>query len=130
MNGSELCDKAIDIIKATDDGDRLDPRHLKLVEMAVNGELSERGIETFNELHKTVITTGYVKPFFHGIEHLTIDNEGFVYWKGKEVEHYNLSWAYSDEAKKQAIELARRCKIIEERGEIPSTLNAVWKWEE
>ncbi len=125
---SEISDKSCEILQRTNDGDDLDTRHLKLIENAVNGFLNEKGIGAFNELHKMVITTGYIKPFFHGIEHLTIDNVGYVYWKDTQVEHYELNWAYSDKAKKEAIELARRCKIIEERGEKPGNRNVIWNW--
>jgi hypothetical protein len=126
----EICDKSCEILQRTNDGDDLEPKHLKLIEMAVNGELNEKGIEALNELHKMVMTTGYKKPFFHSIEHLTIDNIGYVYWKGKQVEHYTLSWAYSEGAHKSATELARRCKIIEGRGEIPNSVNAIWSWKD
>lgn len=125
----EICDRSCEILQRTDDGDRLDPRHLKLIELAVNGALNEKGLQALSDLHKMVMTTGYIKPFFHGIEHLTIDNIGYVYWKGTQVEHYTLSWAYSDKAKKEALELARRCKVIEGRGEKPDYRNTIWTWE-
>lgn len=73
---------------------------------------------------------GYKKPWFHGIENMTIDNAGFVMWKGNQVEHYNLSSAYSDKLRAEALELARRCVILEARGESPTTHNAIWTWEE
>ena len=47
-------------------------------------------------------------------------------WKGKRVEHYDSPWAYSAKAKKSAEEVARRCRILEARGEIPSTHNVIW----
>lgn len=126
---SNICDKSCEILERTDDGDNLDPRHLKLIEMAVNGQLNEKGLQALSDIHKMVMTTGYIKPFFHGIEHLTIDNVGYVYWKGTQVEHYDLWWAYSDEAKKEALELVRRCKVIEDRGEKPDYRNTIWTWE-
>ncbi len=124
----ETCDKACEILQRTNDGDDLDPKHLKLVEMAVNGFLNEGGTTVFNELYETVITTGYIKPFLHGIQHLTIDNVGYVYWKGKTVEHYELPWAYSDEARIAALDLERRCKILESRGVVPTNRTAIWEW--
>ena len=46
------CDKAIAILQATSDGDKLAPVDLSLVESAVNGFLTAEGIEAFNKLHK------------------------------------------------------------------------------
>ena len=116
-------------MQATNDGDDLDPRHLKLLENAVNGFLNELGEAAFEKLYQSALR-GYTKPWFHGIENMTIDNDGFVKWKGTVVEHYTLSWAYSAEAKAQAHELARRCAILESKGENPTNHNAIWTWEE
>jgi len=118
---------AIDIICRTNDGDDLAPEHLKLVENAVNGFLNENGKVEFYRLHK-MVKAGYKKPWFHGIENFTIDHVGYVYWKGKRVEHYNFPWAYSEDGYTQALELARRCKILEGRGIEPSSRTAIWKW--
>lgn len=123
-----IIELAIEIIAATHDGDDLAPHHLKLVEMAVNGFLNEQGEVAFYELVEQV-RAGYQKPWFHGIEHLTIDHEGFVYWKDKRVEHYTPGWAYSDKAREQAIELAERCKHLEAIGVEVSGATAIWDWE-
>lgn len=111
-------------MQATNDGDDLDPRHLKLLENAVNGFLNEQGEAAFEDLYKSALR-GYKKPWFHGIENMTIENSGYVKWKGTVVEHYTLSWAYSIEARGQAFELARRCVILEARGETPTMNNSV-----
>ena len=116
-------------MQATNDGDDLDPRHLKLLENAVNGFLNELGEAAFEELYQSALK-GYKKPWFHGIENLTIENSGYVKWKGTVVEHYTLSWAYSIEARAQALEMARRCVILEARGETPTMARTVWTWKE
>ena len=122
-------DKALEILRKTNDGNDLDPVDLKLVEMAVNGWINEAGEVAFDELHRRVVQ-GYKKPWFHGIEHLTINHVGYVFWKGKEVEHYTLSWAYSEDAKKSALELAERCRILEARAVEVNCTNAIWNWKE
>ncbi len=127
---SDTCNKACDILKLTNDGDDLDPMQLSYLESAVNGFLTEEGLKVFNELHRLVTTGQYKKPPFHGIENLSIDQVGYVYWKGKCVEHYTLSWSYSEEAHKAALELARRCKLLEEKGITPDTNSAIWNWAE
>lgn len=125
-----ITDKAVEILHATDDGDDLDPLDLTLVEMAVNRHLNDLGVERFNKLHKEATTTGYRKPWLHGIEHLTIDNKGLVYWKGFEVEDYTLSYAFSEKARNAAEELAKRCIHIESLGLVPEINNVIWRWEE
>ena len=123
----ETCDKACAILQKTNDGDELDPRHLKLLEMAVNGFLNDKGEVAFEELY-TNVQAGYKKPWFHDIEHLIRNHAGYVLWKGKVVEHYDSPWAYTNEAKKQAEEVASRCRILESRGETPTTHNVISAW--
>lgn len=127
--GSDI-DKAIKILERTKDGDKLDPKLLGLVELAVNGNLNNVGKDEFEGLYLDVTNGTYKRPWFHGVEHMVIDHEGFVYWKGNKIEHFTLRWAYTDSARKQAVELGRRCKILEGKGTVPSTCNAVWDWKE
>ncbi len=126
---NETCEKACAILQKTNDGDDLDPQHLKLLEMAVNEFLNEEGKKAFEELY-TNVQAGYKKPWFHGIEHLIRDQSGYVLWKGKVVEHYDSPWAYSAEGKKSAEEVAKRCGILEARGETINTHSVIWKWPE
>ena len=122
-------DKAIFILEKTRDGDDLDPKLLGLVELAVNGRLNNVGKDAFEGLYKEVMGRIYRRPWFHNVENLVIDHEGFVYWKGNKVEHFTLRWAYTESARKQAVELGRRCKILESKGIVPSTDNAVLELE-
>jgi len=110
-----ICDISIEILGATHGGNELDPRDLKLLELAVNGFLSEQGEIAFYELYKRA-QDGYTKPWLHGIEDLTITQDGYIHWKGMEVEHYDIPWAYGENAKKSAEELARHCRILDKRG--------------
>jgi len=123
----DTCETACEILRATNDGDNLSPEHLKLVEMAVNGFLNEAGEKAFDELYEQC-KAGYKKPWFHGVENLTIGHLGYVYWKGQEVEHYDSPWRWTDEAKKAAEEVARRCKILEEQGKPINCGTVIWKW--
>ncbi len=118
----------LEIIVSTHDGDDLAPHHLKLVEIAVNGFLDEEGEVALYELVENV-RSGYQKPWFHGIEHLTYDHQGFVYWKGQQVEHYTPRWAYSEDAHRRALDLAERCKHLEAIGEEVNGATAIWDWE-
>jgi len=106
------CELACQIIEKTNDGQDLSPEHLKLTEMAVNGFLNEKGKQWFLELHKQVTETGYVKPWFMGVKHVTIDHDWYVYWKGIYVEHFTLSIKDHD-WKKDTEELAAVCLELE-----------------
>jgi len=114
-----IIDQAIEIIEATEDGEKLHPRDLKLVENAVNGFLTEAGLEAFAELYRKVTAGEYVGPFeapYFGIEGLTIDPTGFVYWRGVRVDHYNPGWCWGEEARAQAQAMAARCLRYEAAG--------------
>jgi hypothetical protein len=127
---SDTCDKACEILKKTGDGDLLDPSDLKLTEYAVNGFLNEEGREVFEKLYRRVVIEGiYVKPYLHDIEHLTCDNEGYIYYKGIHVEHYDSDYVYSECAKNNLSELKRRCEFLESKGVAVSCGSAIWGWE-
>jgi len=114
-------------LQATHDGDDLDPSHLKLLELAVNGFLNEKGEAAFEDLYQQVLK-GYMKPWLHGVENLTIDHTGYVKWKGTIVEHYSHSPTEFAEREDAAKELGRRCAILEGRGETPTMHNVIWTW--
>jgi hypothetical protein len=126
---SDACDKACAILKKTNDGDLLDPSDLKLTELAVNGFLNGTGREVFEKLYQSVVIDGnYVKPYLHGIEHLTRDHEGYIYYKGINIEHYDGDYVYSEAAKNELLELKRRCEFLEREGTPVSSGNAIWGW--
>lgn len=124
-----ICEMACEIVRRTNDGDQLAPEHLRLVENAVNGFLNGLGKEKFRELYEEVLSGRYRKPFFHGIEHLTLDHEGFVYWKDRQVEHYDFPFAFSERGREASQELARRCRRLEEKGVPVNVGSAIWNWE-
>jgi hypothetical protein len=66
--------------------------------------------------------------WFHGIEHLTVDDEGFVRWKGQIVERFKPELAESDAAKGRAKILAARCRHLEKIGEPLNKMTVVLKW--
>ena len=72
-----LYEPALEILRATHDGDDLAPQHLALVQHAANGHLREKGRTAFDELLEQV-RKGYQPPWFHGVENLTIDHYDYV----------------------------------------------------
>lgn len=106
------CDIAIEILRLTNDGEDLAPKHLALVELACNGNLSLAGETAFAELHQSVLA-GYKKPWHCDIEHVTKDLQGFVFWRGIKLEHFSFR---THEAEVQATQrLGEICLILEAR---------------
>jgi len=122
-------DKACAILKKTDDGNKLSPQDLSLLELAVNGWLSETGETAFEELYQKVIKGIYKPQWLNDVEHITRDHEGYVYWKGQQIEHYDSPWCYSKESRKATIELSQRCRHLEQIGVEANTRNVIWDWE-
>ena len=129
MQVDERCEKAIEILQKTNDGDDLSPGDLYLVECAVNGFVNENGEKAFDRLLESV-RSGYKPPWFHGIPNLLRDQTGYIRWKGTIVEHYDSPWCYSKEGKAAALEVARRCRILEAFDEEISCHNVIWAWPE
>jgi len=128
---SATCDKACAILKKTQDGDMLDPQELKIIELAVNGYLTQNGLDVFEKLYqRVVVDETYVKPYLHDIEHITRDHEGYIYYKGIHVEHYDRDYVYSEDAKNELLELKRRCEVLESKGIEVSFVKVIWAWEE
>lgn len=111
-----IMDQAIEILAKTNDGNDLTPQDLHLVQVTVNRNLSEAGEVAFANLYRAVADGTYAesKRWFHGIEHLTSDHQGYVYWKGKRVEHFS----YNDEQREAegAAHLAAKCRTLEANG--------------
>lgn len=122
-----IADAVFEILRSTNDGDDLSPLDLSLVQSTVNNGLTERGEIALYDLLENV-RSGYKPQWFHGIEHLTIDHEGFVHWKNRQVEHYDLPWAYSETAGHEAEALAERCRHLEASGVHVNPTTAIWQW--
>ena len=124
-----IIDTCLEILRLTNDGDILSPQDLKLIENCVNfqSEISEL-MEV--KLYEVLVNAknGYKKPWLHGIENLTIDHEGYIFWKDAHIEHFNLRWHLFEEAKNQALELEKRCKILELKGLPVNSISVIWRW--
>ena len=121
------CEMAIEILHETHDGNDLAPHHLYLLQTAVNGWLTEAGDVAFIELYANVTQPGgYRRPWFYGVENLSKDHEGFVYWKGVQIEHF--SYRDGDAEREAAQELWRRCRHLESLGKEVNLRAVVWDW--
>lgn len=106
-------DKVLFIIKNTDDGNELSGKHLKLTEMCVNGCANEVGLKELDRVYEMVKNDQYV-DWFYGIENLFKDDNGYVYWRGKQIEHYSYRDYEAEEAAAQ--KLAETCRRLEAQG--------------
>jgi hypothetical protein len=122
------CEKAIEILQRTCDGDDLAPEHLSLIELAVNDIVSEAGQIAFERLYSKVAGGTYVQSWYHGIESLRKDHRGYVYWKGIQVDHF--SFGKYEDAHEAALELADRCRTLEMLGLPVSTAHQAWWYDE
>lgn len=124
---SDLAEKALSILERTNDGNELSPRDLKLVENAVNNFLNEKGIALFYKLYMDVLGNEYKPNWLHGIENMTVNHDGYIFWKNIEVEHYDHP--YSEDSKNCLEELSKRCLHIESLDIPVSISNVIWFWD-
>jgi hypothetical protein len=68
--------------------------------------------------------------WFHGIEHLTIDDAGYLSWKGQHIEHFDPEFAQTNAAKGKARILAARCRHLEAIGKDVNKFNVVLNWQD
>jgi hypothetical protein len=127
---ADVCELACDILRATKDGEELAPPDLKLIELAVNGQLNEAGEAAFMELHRNATKPkGYTVPWFLGTEHMTRDQQRYIYWKGVRIEHYDHDvWkqeGWRERMKADAEALASLCLALEAQGITPTWQNVM-----
>lgn len=122
-------DQAIGVLRKTSDGDDLAPRDLALLQLVVNAgglsNLSEAGVARWHELCKSVNEGTYVRPWFHDVENLTKNHEGYVMWRGKTVEHYSFPEDRAAAEKVAAQRLGAECARLERDGIQPGS-SALW----
>lgn len=127
-----ISEEAVAILRATQDGDLLDPSDLSLIQDVINqgaDYLSPAGQDYWKKLVTSTASGHYVKRWFCGVENLTRNGEGYVFWKGQRVEHFSYSPAQRDEMMTAARRLAAVCLKIESDGQVPSytTIDEVWR---
>src|SRR5579883_1136988 len=101
------------IIAHTEGGRALLEPHRRLVHKALHETVSRDGLEVIDWLHESITRGTYRKEFFKGIEHLTRDAKGLMFWK----EHLIGRLALTDDAadEREARRLAERCRALEEK---------------
>jgi len=115
-NAPSLIEQSLEILERTRDGNDLEPFHLSLVQAAVNNHLTARGVEAFQRLYDGVASGQYTKPWLAGVEHVTRDHQGYIYWKGSRIEHFTFSVMDADQLRQTTQRLAEKCRHIEALG--------------
>jgi hypothetical protein len=111
-------EQALQVLRATDDGDELAPRDLWLLERVVNhgrGRLGARDLARWNEVVDLTSRNAYGQSWLHGVEHLTKTQQGNVCWKGCSVEHYSFGDRLEEE-RAAAHRLGACCRFLEANG--------------
>ena len=116
-------DKCLAILRATHDGDDLAGWHMGLIQLCVNGDANEAGLAELDTIYQQVTGPGYTRPWHCCVEHVTKDTEGFIYWKGAQVEHFS-HMTYEEECEETA-KLAQRCLSLEKKG-VKVNGSALW----
>lgn len=111
-----MCEDVCELLRLTNDGNKLAPKHLSLVQLVVNGEASGYGLQEFYKILGQAREGKYDagKVWAYNIENMTKDQVGYIYWRGSHIEHY--SHRNYREEKTDALQLAERCKLIESKG--------------
>ena len=125
---TNTCELACEVLRATHDGDDRAPPDLKLIELAVNGLLNERGKALFLELHRNATKPEVTPdPGFLGSNTLLATISG--YWKGGRVEHFDHDlWqeaGWQERMKTAAESLAARGRNLESLGIVPDMRNVL-----
>lgn len=114
--GRDEKQRAIEVLRGTDDGDALSPGDLGLLQLVVNeglAGLSRKGAERWEEICRAVASGTYQNEWFHGVENLTQDHSGYVKWRGKTVEHFSYPSERVSEERIAAQMLGRVCTRLE-----------------
>lgn len=108
-----ITEQAISVLRQTEDGDKLSGPDLLLLQNAVNGHLNDAGVAELARLLEEVTSGEYFERvrWLCGIKHLTRDSHGFIYWKGKRVEHF--SHMDAEKLAAESAKLAGRCLLLE-----------------
>lgn len=126
-----LTNAVLNCIRLTNDGNDLSPNDLYLCECAINGTLTEKGIEVVYAIESRVLDGTYnkLKNYLFGVEHITKDHECYVYYKGKHIDHFTFHGDHAGE-RKAAIKAAKICALLEEKGHPINSITYCWRIEE
>jgi nucleoside-diphosphate kinase len=127
----KVTEQAIEILQKTRDGEDLAPQDLYLLQEAINGHLTPAGKEAFQLLYVDVCAddkSNYKKPWLAGVENVTVDLRGNVFWKEVMVEHFSLGILKPAQIRDAALSVARDCAHLESIGVAVNSRNLFNEW--
>lgn len=115
---NETTTKCLAILEKTAGGGYLTPRQRDLVEHGRDGHLNERGERIVDVLYRHICE----EQWYFGLEHMTHDSMGQVFFKGLRQERFSHRWAYTPGARTMAVKMQQACLFLE-RVNLPGTLD-------
>lgn len=120
-------EKAQAILQATGAGDKLAPQHYHLAELADHGvPLGPHQQAELDGIYAKL--PEYAPPFLHGVEHMTIDREGTLYYKGVAVDYGALAWTATLGGRADVVRVQDQCRFLEAQGIQPTTQEILLNW--
>lgn len=123
-------DKAIAISEATNDGRALTEEDSDLLWRAYNDRLDAAGQQEFDRLHDDVVNSRYdmSRMWLLGVENVTRDDMGYVYWRGKNIEHFSHDDPNAMRIAAQSLSLV--CRYLERTGCQVNSSSYFQAWDE
>ena len=120
-------EKAQAVLQATKNGGKLAAQHHRLVELADHGvPLSPYQQKELDGIY--VKLPEYTPPFVHGVEHMTIDQEGVLYYKGVAVDYGALAWTTTLGGRADVLRVQDQCRYLEAQGIRPTVQEIFFNW--
>lgn len=109
-------EKCLAILEKDPDGTQLAPGHVGFVVYAMQNELDSGQKKQLDDLYRQVTGGTYQKPWHLGVEHMTVDGDGIVYFKGQVAEYYNRNLMNMLNMRSDLVNLQQACLFLEEKG--------------
>ena len=106
-----------EIMSLTNNGRDLDFQNLKRLNVYFDGYKTEFPKEEevhYAELLGKARNGVFNTPWFHGVENMTMDSQGYIYWRGNHIDHYSFDDLLAE--RESLLDLEKQCLILESKG--------------
>lgn len=124
-----LHDKVLAVIVETRDGEDLAPRDLGLTELVLNDLATSAQVSEFDALYERVCvkrTYAASSSWLAGVEGVSQDHRGYVYWRGACIEHF--SPVPAPRLRELTLKLQEVCLGMERHGLTPNNSTIYLNW--
>lgn len=117
VNKKNIQQKIAEIKRYTNKGNTLVNPHRYAIDCINNGWEDEFNLAMLNQAYKQIKEGTYekLKNCHFGVEHMTMDGDGFIYYKGQHIEHFAYESSEWFKEWKVTLTAARICKLLEEK---------------